>query len=117
MKFIVDAQLPRSLSDFLCSKGHDSIHTLELPDKNKTTDGFINDFSVKEERIVISKDADFLESFLLRNIPPKLLLVKTGNITNSSLLSIFETHLTYIIDSLSTNSLIEITRTEIIIHQ
>ncbi len=30
MKFIIDAQLPRMLSDFLLRKGFDSIHTLQL---------------------------------------------------------------------------------------
>jgi len=110
-------KLPKAFSDFLCSKGHDSIHTLDLPDKNKTVDGCINTLSLKEERIVISKDADFLESFLLKKVPPKLLLVKTGNIPNTSLLQIFELHLIYITDALVSNSLIEITKTEIIIHQ
>ena len=117
MKFIVDAQLPKALSDFLCSKGHDSIHTLDLPDKNKTVDGYINDLSVREDRIVISKDADFLETFLLKKVPPRLLMVKTGNIPNIILLQIFELHLAYIIDALASTSLMEITKTEIIIHQ
>ena len=117
MKFIVDAQLPKSLSDFLCSKGHDSIHTLDLPDKNSTSDDYINIVSVEEDRIVISKDADFLESFLVNAIPKKLIVVRTGNITNTALLSLFEIHIRYITDSLVTSSLIEITKTEIIIHR
>lgn len=41
MKFIVDAQLPKSLSQLLINLGYDSIHTLDLPDKNKSTDQFI----------------------------------------------------------------------------
>ena len=41
MKFIVDAQLPRTLSQFLNNKGFDSIHTLELPDKNASKDSEI----------------------------------------------------------------------------
>ena len=64
MKFLVDAQLPISLSDFLKSRGHASIHTLELPDKNKTKDNYILSISVEEKRIVVTKDNDFLESFL-----------------------------------------------------
>ena len=35
MKFIIDAQLPISLSNLLKSRGQDSIHTLELADKDK----------------------------------------------------------------------------------
>jgi predicted nuclease of predicted toxin-antitoxin system len=42
MNFIVDAQLPKSLADFLNWKGHDCIHTIELPDKNRTRDYQIN---------------------------------------------------------------------------
>jgi predicted nuclease of predicted toxin-antitoxin system len=29
MRFVVDAQLPKSLSDLINSKGYDSIHTLD----------------------------------------------------------------------------------------
>ena len=38
MKFLLDAQLLKKLSEFLNWKGHDSIHTLDLPDKNRTKD-------------------------------------------------------------------------------
>lgn len=61
MKFIVDAQF-KALSDFIKSKGIDSIHTLELPDKNRTQDGYITRLATEGQLIVISKDADFLES-------------------------------------------------------
>ncbi|WP_181306943.1 DUF5615 family PIN-like protein [Rufibacter sp. XAAS-G3-1] len=76
MKFIVDAQLPKTLSDFIKSKGIDSIHTLELPDKNRMQDGYITRLATEGERIVISKDADFLESYVLRKEPPKLLIIR-----------------------------------------
>jgi predicted nuclease of predicted toxin-antitoxin system len=63
MKFIVDAQLPKTLAYALREKGFDAIHTSELPDGNDTTDNEINRLSLPEERIVISKDADFYDSF------------------------------------------------------
>ncbi len=75
MRFIVDAQLPKSLSDFLKWKGFDSVHTLELPDKNNTKDEWINKLSISEKRIVITKDIDFLESFLIKSEPKKLILI------------------------------------------
>ena len=49
MKFIVDAQLPKSLSDFLNYRGHDSIHTLELPNKNGTDDKYIKRIAAEEQ--------------------------------------------------------------------
>jgi predicted nuclease of predicted toxin-antitoxin system len=35
LKFIVDAQLPKRLSDFLNSNGYSSIHTIELLEKTE----------------------------------------------------------------------------------
>lgn len=117
MKFIVDAQLPKSLSDFLKRKGFDSLHTLELPDKNKTKDTWINKLSVLENRIVISKDLDFLESFLVKSEPKKLILIKTGNITNTHLLEIFSKNLDLLLEMIERSNLVEINRTDIAEHE
>ncbi len=38
MKFIVDAHLPKKLSLLLSWKGYDTLHTLDLPYKNRTKD-------------------------------------------------------------------------------
>ncbi len=38
MRFLVDAQLPRRLARWLVQKGHDALHTLDLPSANRTTD-------------------------------------------------------------------------------
>ena len=116
MKFIIDAQLPISLSNMLKSRGHDSIHTLELPDKNKTKDNYITRISIEEKRIVVTKDNDFLESFLIHGQPQKLILVRTGNIGNTEMKALFNKHLERISGLMEENSLIEITKTEIVIH-
>lgn len=117
MKFIVDAQLPKSLSDFLNNSGFDSIHTLDLPDKNKSKDNQIVKISIEQKRIVITKDTDFLESYILNSLPPKLIIVKTGNIENKSLLNIFEKNINVIIDLISKNNLVEISKTDIAEHE
>ena len=65
MKFLIDAQLPRRLAAQLRQAGLEAIHTLDLPDGNRTTDRVINELSIKEQYIVVTKDADFVESFLL----------------------------------------------------
>lgn len=89
MKFLVDAQLPRRLALEIRARGHDVLHTLDLPDGNKTPNSQINAISVEEERIVITKDADFVNSFYVANRPYKLLLISTGNITNTELMELF----------------------------
>lgn len=116
MKFLVDAQLPQKLSDFLCSLGEDSIHTLSLPDKNATQDGYLRTISTNEMRVIITKDSDFLDSHILSKIPPKLILVTTGNIMNTRLIEIFRNNWNIIIDSLETHDFIEISQNEIILH-
>lgn len=117
MKFIVDAQLPKSLSDFLNAAGFDAIHTLELPEMNSTSDNIIATKANNEQRIVITKDADFLDSYLLYGTPEKLLLVKTGNIPNSELFKLFRDNLNLLQLAFSKYNFVEMTRVEIITHQ
>ena len=59
MKFLVDAHLPPSLAALLDAHGHEALHTGSLPSKNQTRDSEINALSLREERVVITKDTDF----------------------------------------------------------
>jgi predicted nuclease of predicted toxin-antitoxin system len=117
MKFIVDAQLPVALSKFLTNKGFDAVHTDQLPNKELTTDKEICDISIKEDRIVVTKDYDFLDSYYIKAEPKKLLLVSTGNIKNKDLLSLFNSHWTKIVELLNDHSFIEIDNNEILGHE
>jgi len=85
----VDAQLPRRMKQWLTAAGCDAIHTLELPDANRTTDEQINEVVDREKRVLITKDADFVDSHVLRTRPAKLLVISTGNISNRDLLFVF----------------------------
>ena len=114
MKFIVDAQLPKTLAQLLREKGFDAVHTSELADGNDTTDAEIKRLSLAEDRIVISKDADFYDSFTAKKEPYKLLHVKTGNIKNSKLIELFEKNLELIIEEMSKSSVVQISQNFII---
>jgi predicted nuclease of predicted toxin-antitoxin system len=116
MKFLVDAQLPVKVARFLQSAGYDTIHTKDLPRKNATADSEINLLSLSEKRIVITKDKDFLESFIISNKPYKLLLVTTGNITNNELESLFTKNLEQIIKLFRNHQLIEMSKQSLIVH-
>jgi predicted nuclease of predicted toxin-antitoxin system len=114
MKFIVDAHLPKSLANLLREKGFDVVHTSELPNGNDTTDAEINNLSLEENKIVISKDADFYDSFTAKKEPFKLLHVKTGNIKNNQLIELFERNLELIIRQLNESSVVQISQNYII---
>jgi len=115
MKFIARAQLPKSLARFLSERGFDSIHTLDLPRKNVTTDLEINQLSLEENRVVISKDADFYDSYTARKEPYKLLYLTTGNISSKELLNLFDKNLLLIVHTLESGSVVEINRDNIIV--
>ncbi|MGP0591293.1 DUF5615 family PIN-like protein [Nitrospira sp. T9] len=93
MKFLVDAQLPQHLAQVLTVAGDDTLHTLDLPGANCTRDEELADLAARENRILITKDADFVTTFHLQHRPPKLLLVSTGNIENATLLHLFVTNI------------------------
>jgi predicted nuclease of predicted toxin-antitoxin system len=69
MKFLLDAQLPRRLIAVFVVFGHDAIHTLDLPKKNKTPDDEIVLYAATHDCIVTTKDADFVDRFYLRGQP------------------------------------------------
>jgi predicted nuclease of predicted toxin-antitoxin system len=110
MKFLVDAHLPPSLCAVLERHGHDANHTLNLPAKNATTDSILNQISLDEQRVVISKDSDFFYSHLVLGRPWKLILVKTGNMSTAELCALFERHLAEIEAALEQHTLVELDR-------
>lgn len=117
MKFIVDAQLPKRLSRFIEESGYDCLHTQELPKGNATSDAEINELSLREQRIVITKDADFVQSFLLQNKPYKLLLISTGNIRNQELEKLLRQNLQQLSTLFETHHYVELGRDAIVVHQ
>jgi predicted nuclease of predicted toxin-antitoxin system len=117
MKFLVDAQLPVRLACFLQASGHDTLHTKNLPQQNATPDTVINTISIQQKRVVITKDADFVNSFLTIQQPYKLLLITTGNIKNSELELLLSNNLSTLIEHFNQHSYIEMSRDSIIIHQ
>jgi predicted nuclease of predicted toxin-antitoxin system len=116
MKFLVDAQLPYRLVALLRRAGLDTVHTLDLSLGNRTPDSVINELSLTQQRVVVTKDTDFVDSFILAGVPWKLLLVTTGNIRNSELEAILQASLTRIVDGFNQFSYIEINRTSVIFH-
>ena len=116
MKFLIDAQLPLRLVAQLRQTGLEAIHTLDLPDGNRTTDRTISELSIKEQYIVVTKDSDFVESFLLRQEPWKLLLVSTGNISNARLEALFSSTIQRVVEGFDIFDFVELSRTHVIFH-
>ncbi len=85
MKLFIDAQLPRRMVKWFGSFGCDAVHVLDAPNGNRSTDSEISQLADSENRIVVTKDSDFVDSHILHGRPKRLLLISTGNISNQEL--------------------------------
>ncbi len=117
MRFLIDAQLPWRLARWLQEEGHDAVHTRDLPSGNRTGDADVNDVSLREGRVLVTKDTDFVDSFLLTHEPRKLLLVATGNIGNTELEGLFRRNLGAITSALEASDFVEVGREVLVIHE
>jgi predicted nuclease of predicted toxin-antitoxin system len=108
MKFVIDAQLPKKMAEWLRSAGCDAMHTLDLPNGNRTTDKQLVAFADSEGRVVVTKDDDFVDSHLLHGQPAKLLLVSTGNIRNRDLEALTVPLIPNLLSEFNTHSFLEL---------
>lgn len=115
MRFLVDAQLPLQLAQWLSLAGHDVVHTLELPNRNSTTDREIVEIATRDDRIVVTKDSDFVQSFVLTG-QPRLLLISTGNISNQDLARVLRGNLAAIERALADHKYVELGRASLVVH-
>jgi len=85
VRFLIDAQLPRRMCGWMAQRGHDARHTLDLPLGNRTPDAALVAIADAEDRILVTKDDDFVGSRLLTGRPRKLWLITVGNCANADL--------------------------------
>ncbi len=88
--------MPLKLVNFLIGQGHNALHVNELPDKWFTADSEICHFADQQNLIVITKDKDFRNSFLLNRTPRKLVRIALGNISNQYLIQRIEDQLSFL---------------------
>ncbi len=98
-------------------QGYDAKHTLELLLGNRTPDADIIAIADREDRVLVTKDDDFVQSFFVSGRPRRLLLVATGNITNKDLLAIWQKHMGLIENAFMTAQFVEFSKAEILMHQ
>jgi predicted nuclease of predicted toxin-antitoxin system len=108
MNFLLDAHIPPSLARLLRDRGHDVKLCSDLPAGHLSKDRVLNECSICEHRIVVTKDVDFWHSLVLQGRPWKLLLVRTGNLRLNDLLHCFEQKVAEAEASLATGSLYEL---------
>jgi predicted nuclease of predicted toxin-antitoxin system len=103
------------MAGWLHNAGCDAVHTLDLPDRNRSTDEQVIEFAEREQRVVVTKDADFVNSHLLSARPPKLLLVSTGNISNQELEQLVVPLIPRFVAEFQSHAFLELGRTGVLV--
>ncbi|KJV40079.1 hypothetical protein VH88_11805 [Brevundimonas sp. KM4] len=85
MNFVVDAQLPLALTDWLRAKGHAADHVSEILTVN-ATDQAIWSLAKTEERVILTKDRDFAIWAADRRSGPQVVWLRLGNATRRALI-------------------------------
>jgi predicted nuclease of predicted toxin-antitoxin system len=96
---------------------HDAKHMLDFPLGNRTSDAEVIALASREQRIVVTKDDDFVKSFLLAGQPSCLLLVATGNITNADLEKLVRLNFSRIEAAFVAHRFVELNRDALVIHE
>lgn len=98
MRFLLDNNLPLSLARYLEASGHEALHVAERG-LDEESDLALWKRAIAEDRVVISKDEDFL--FLANRVgdPGRLLWIRLGNCRKQVLLDAFGQSLPEIIEA------------------
>lgn len=99
MTFLVDNQLPQALARFFTSLGHQAEHVLEL-DLDEASDKAIWHHAVKNNSVIVTKDADFLDLRLQTGGANQIVWVCLGNCRKTTLLAAFTTAMPKLIQAL-----------------
>lgn len=97
MKFLCDVHISLKLARHINNLGFECIHINSILDKWFTIDSKIAQFSDENDFILITKDFDFKNSFLVKKSPKKLIKVNLGNISNEELIELFNLYIPEII--------------------
>ena len=84
MRFIIDAQLPPALVEWISERGHvaDHVFGLGLVDGS---DRSIWDAALEAGAVIVTKDHDFVEWATARHPAPQIIWLRVGNAGNTAL--------------------------------
>ncbi|MCK9209339.1 MAG: DUF5615 family PIN-like protein [Ignavibacteriaceae bacterium] len=99
--FLVDVNLPKRFSFFNCA---DFVHVVDVDPC--FTDKEIWNYALKNNKVIITKDADFYEKSISSDEKPKVIFLQLGNTTLKELHHFFEINWQKIIEHLEKANLI-----------
>lgn len=89
MKFLVDAQLPPALARWISARGHNALHVFDIG-LQTADDPVVWEHARTTDTVIISKDEDFVDRWMLDPTPVALVWIRKGNCSNEALISWLE---------------------------
>lgn len=89
MTFLVDVQLPPGLARWISTQSHQAVHVFDVG-LHMADDSAIWEHARQEDAVLVSKDEDFVDRWLLNETPVALIWIRKGNCSNRALLAWFE---------------------------
>jgi predicted nuclease of predicted toxin-antitoxin system len=80
----------------LTSIGFEVRHVNDMPNRWHSTDLEIAELADQQDYILISKDVDFKNRYLVKHSPKKLIKINLGNLSNQTLIQLVTENLTFI---------------------
>ena len=118
MKVLCDVHIALKVVRFFQSKNVNALHVNDLPDSYYSSDKDICKFADKSDYVVVTKDSDFLDTYLVHRTPKSLIKINLGNISTPELIAIFERHLDFFTTYFEKGSgCIEISKHHIFVHE
>ena len=84
---LVDQNLPLALAEALRPTLPGTVHLKELH-MTRATDSAVWAYAIEKRLAIVTKDSDFYDRLTLNGFPPKLIWVRTGNVSTSYLLKL-----------------------------
>ncbi len=84
MKLLLDENLSRRIVPFLQTDYPDSTQ-ITLVNMETASDREVWQFAKKNDYVIVTKDSDFYDLSLILGTPPRIIWIKTGNVTKSAI--------------------------------
>jgi predicted nuclease of predicted toxin-antitoxin system len=89
LKFLIDAQLPPALAQWISGQGRHATHVCDIG-LHAVDDRDVWEHARREGAVIISKDQDFVDRWLLSESPVTLIWIRKGNCSNDALMAWLE---------------------------
>lgn len=91
MKLLLDQNISHRLLPFLAPRFPDSTH-VRLVGLAASRDSEIWNFALENEYVIVTRDVDFVDRFVLNGPPPSIVWLNCGNTSTASIAAILFRH-------------------------